>query len=77
MLEREYAFFQTHKDELRAKYPHKQLVIVGEAVWGVFDTPKDATLAASECLEPGTFMFKWSDDADEEITINPVVAYAG
>jgi hypothetical protein len=46
MFERENAFYEAHKTEFREKYLKKWLVIAGDALVGVFDTPKDAFLTA-------------------------------
>jgi hypothetical protein len=76
MFEREDAFFRAHQAEFEQKYPHKQMIIVGETVWGVFDTPEEAAAAAMERLESETYLIRWSDDKCKEITFGPVISYA-
>jgi len=38
MLERENKFYNEHKAEFHEKYLNKWLFIVGESLWGVFNT---------------------------------------
>jgi hypothetical protein len=54
----EKAFCETHKDELRQKYPDKHLIIVGEQIIGVYDNASDAYEDALKSYQPGHFMLK-------------------
>jgi len=56
MFERENAFYIAHQAEYKEKYFDKQLVIVGESLWGVFDTLKEAAQNALQHFEPGEFV---------------------
>jgi hypothetical protein len=56
MFEQESAFYKTHQSEFQEKYFDKWLVIIGESLWGVYDTARDAANAALGQYEPGTFM---------------------
>jgi hypothetical protein len=56
MLESENAFYALHQTEFHEKYQNKWLVIIGESLWGVFDTLRDAAQNALEHFEPGEFM---------------------
>ena len=56
MLERENAFYLTHKAEFKDKYYDKWLVIVNESLFGVYDTPKEAVTAVKGKYKPGDFL---------------------
>ena len=56
MFEREDKFYKAHQNEFKEKYFNKWLVIVGESLWGVFDTIADAAKNALQHFEPGDFM---------------------
>jgi hypothetical protein len=56
MFERENTFYTAHQAEFQEKYFDKQLVIVGESLWGVYDTMKEAAQNALKHFEPGEFM---------------------
>jgi len=56
MFEREEAFYSVHKTEFLKKYGNKWLVIVGESIWGIFNTLSDAAKCALQNFEPGDFM---------------------
>ena len=46
MLELEDAYYTEHKTEFHEKYSDKWLIIVGESLFGVYDTIADATKTA-------------------------------
>ena len=56
MFEQEDAFYIAHQAEFQEKYFGKWLVIVGESLWGVYDTIADAAKNALQHFEPGEFM---------------------
>jgi hypothetical protein len=66
MLDREQAYFEAHKDELREKYLGKRIVIAGEELKGVYDTDAEAYAAAVKTMKPGSFMIKPVTRTDEE-----------
>jgi hypothetical protein len=66
MLEKEQAFFETHKDELREKYAGKRIVIAEEEVKGAYSTDAEAYAAAVKTMKPGSFMIKLVTRTDEE-----------
>jgi hypothetical protein len=66
MLEKEQAYFETHKDELRQKYAGKRLVISGSEIKGVYDTDGEAFVAATRTMKPGDFMIKLVTRTEEE-----------
>jgi hypothetical protein len=66
MLDREQAYFEAHKDELRKKYLGKRIVIADEEIKGAYDTDAEAYAAAVKTLKPGSFMIKPVTQTDEE-----------
>jgi predicted restriction endonuclease len=70
-LEKEQAFYEVHRDELRAKYLGKRIVIVGNEILGVYDTDREAINETEKTRPLGTFMVKYIpvDPDDEVITI--------
>ncbi|MDR1194848.1 MAG: hypothetical protein LBL00_00035 [Endomicrobium sp.] len=66
MLEKEQAYFEAHKDELRQKYAGKRVVISGAEVKGVYNTDGDAFAAATKTMKPGDFMIKLVTHTEEE-----------
>jgi hypothetical protein len=66
MLDKEQAYFEAHKDELREKYLGKRIVIAGEEIKGAYDTDAEAYAAAVKTMKPGSFMIKPVTRTDEE-----------
>jgi hypothetical protein len=64
MLEREQAYFEAHKTELREKYQGKRVVIAGEEIKGAYDA--EAYAAAVKTMKPGSFMIKPVTKTDED-----------
>ena len=58
MFDKELKFFIDHQDELVAKHSGKTLVIRGENIEGVFETPLEAYLSAEKQFPVGTFMIQ-------------------
>lgn len=58
MFEAELNYFKAHQDELVAKHNGKTLVLRGETVEGVYDSPLDAYLSALKRFTAGTFMIQ-------------------
>ena len=54
----ELNYFIVHQDELVAKYSGKTLLLRGEAVEGVYDTPLLAYLEGQKRFALGTFMIQ-------------------
>lgn len=67
MLEKEYGYFQKHKDELKKKYLGKFIVIKGEAVIGVYSTAGEALKETSGKNEIGTFLIQEIVENDSDI----------
>jgi len=72
MLERENAFYTAHQAEYREKYLRKWLVITGESLFGVYDTPKAAFLAAQEHFKDNEFLLHRPVDDDMVLEIGPM-----
>jgi hypothetical protein len=58
VFEKEKAFCEAHRDELRRKYPGKHLIIVGDEVIGSYDNASDAYEEAVKSYTPGHFMLQ-------------------
>ncbi|GHV30574.1 hypothetical protein AGMMS4952_17790 [Spirochaetia bacterium] len=69
MLDREQAYYEAHKEELRAKYTGKKIIIAGDSIKGVYDTDGQAYRAAVQTmgLKSGTFMITDVDETGQEI----------
>ena len=66
MLEKEQAYYDEHKAEIREKYVGKRVVISGDSIKGAYDTDGEAYAAARKTMEPGEFMIKPVTRTDEE-----------
>ena len=73
-LERENAFYASHKAEFQKKYSDKWLVIVGESLWGVFEKFSDAAQAAFQKFKPGEFMIHTPNHDDLIIKMGPIIS---
>ena len=58
MFEKELNYFIKNQERLVEQYQNKVLIIKGEHVVGVSDTPLQAYLQASAQYQPGTFMIQ-------------------
>ncbi len=58
MLDKEYAYYIAHRDELLKQYKGKQLLIVGEKVVGVYDSEMQAYQEAIKKYQLGTFLMQ-------------------
>jgi len=68
MLEREYAFYEDNKAEIREKYLDKRIVIVGDQVVATYDDLEEAYLETIKTYTPGTFMLHHVPvNADDEV----------
>jgi hypothetical protein len=66
MFEKEEAFYEAHKEDIRAKYTGKRVLIAGQEIKGVFDSDGEAYRAAIETMKPGDFMIKPVTRTDDE-----------
>lgn len=69
MFESELKYFITHQSELVAKYDGKALVLRGDELVGVYDTPLQAYLEAQKQFAPGTFMIQPCAPGPEAYTV--------
>jgi hypothetical protein len=74
VLERESAFYTAHQAEFQEKYSDKWLIITGEELFGVFDTIKDAFIAAQGRFEDREFMLHRPADDGTVIEIGPIIS---
>jgi len=72
MLERESAFYKAHQAEYQEKYLNKWLVIANESLFGVYDTPKKAIIAAQEHFKDDEFLLHRPVDDDMVLEIGPM-----
>ena len=56
MLDKEYAFYQQNKDELKKKYLGKYIVIKGGLVLGAYNSNVEAVKESLKMEEMGTFL---------------------
>jgi len=73
-LEKENAFYASHKNEFRDKYFYKWLVIAGDSLWGVYDKFSDAAQAAFQNFKPGEFMIHTPSHDDIVIKMGPLIS---
>jgi hypothetical protein len=78
MLEKETAFYEAHREELRSKYHGKRVVIAGDQVLGIYETDHEAYEETVKTVTPGQFMIKYipEDPAEEIIYIYPIIQHA-
>ncbi len=67
MLEKEYEFYQTNKDEFVKKYIGKFIVIKNDAVIGVYTSPIEALRESVKTNEMGTFLIQEIKGNDEPV----------
>ena len=68
MLDREFKYYLTNKDELIKKYLGKYLIIKDETVDGVYDTEIDAYISGMSKFSLGTFLIQQCLPGDENYT---------
>jgi hypothetical protein len=79
-LEKEQAFYEANKAELRSKYAGKRVVITNNKILGVYDSDRKALQETTKTLPRGSFMVKYipENPQKEIIRLSPVgniVAY--
>ena len=58
-LEKEQAFYEANKDELRSKYAGKRVVIATNKVLGIYNTDREAIQETTKVMPRGSFMVKY------------------
>jgi hypothetical protein len=73
-LEKEQAFYEVHRTELRSKYIGKRVVIADDRVLGVYDSDREAIQETVKTRPLGSFMVKFIpvDPKKEIIRLSPV-----
>jgi hypothetical protein len=73
MLEKETAYYEAHRAELRAKYAGKRVVIAKDKILGIYDSDREAMRETVKILPRGSFMVKFIpvDPRKEVIRISP------
>lgn len=64
-LEKEFAYYKAHQEELVKKYQGKIVVIKGNKVIGVYDSELEAVTKTAETHEMGTFLVQKCDSGAE------------
>jgi hypothetical protein len=58
MFERENAFYEANREQIRQKYPGKEIVITGDEIIGVYDDLDTAVDETEKTRSLGTFCVK-------------------
>ena len=66
MLDTEYRFYLENQDKLAQEHLDKFLVIVGQEVVGVYDTPEEAYFESLKKYELGQFLIQKSETKENE-----------
>jgi len=69
MFDRELQFFIANQDRLVADHRGKTLILRGEEVVGVLDSPLEAYLEAIKSYEPGSFMIQPCAEGSDAYTV--------
>jgi uncharacterized protein (DUF2249 family) len=77
MFEQELQFFISNQEKFVKKYSGKTLVIVGEKILGVYNSPLEAYFEALKTQKLGTFMIQEVEKGPEAytVTISSLVNY--
>jgi len=73
-LEKEQAFYEANKDELRSKYAGKRVVIATNKVLGIYNTDREAIQETAKIMPRGSFMVKYIpvDPKKEKIRLSSI-----
>jgi len=73
-FEKEQAFYEANKAELRSKYAGKRVVIASDKVLGVYDSDRQAIRETTQTMPRGSFMVKYipTDPKKEVIRLSPI-----
>jgi len=77
MLDKEYKYYESHKEELIQKYAGKFIVIVESKIVGDFDSREEALTQSVKKLKIGTFLIQEikSNSSDETMMFHSQVAF--
>lgn len=70
MFEKELEFFVSHQGELVEKYRGRTLVLRGEEILGVYDSPLMAFSETAKTMKPGTFMIQRCVPGESAYTVS-------
>lgn len=73
VLAEETEFFETHKDELAAKYPNQHLLVKGKGVVGAFGTQTEAIAEGTRRFDRGPFLVRLAG-ADQPVFSIPALS---
>jgi len=73
-LEKEQAFYEANKAELRSKYAGKRVVIANNKILGIYDSDREAIRETVKIMPRGSFMVKYIpvDFQKEVIHLSPI-----
>jgi len=73
-LEKEHAFYEANKAELRSKYAGKRVVIATNKVLGIYNTDREAIQETAKIMPRGSFMVKYIpiDPKKEKIRLSSI-----
>ena len=73
-LEKEQAFYEANRTDLRSKYAGKRIVIANNKILGVYNSDREAVRETTKTLPRGSFMVKYipENPKKEIIQISPV-----
>jgi len=73
-LEKEQAFYEANRVELRSKYAGKRVVIATNKVLGVYNSDREAIQETAKTMPRGSYMIKYIpvDPKKEKIHLSPI-----
>jgi len=73
-LEKEQAFYEANRVELRSKYAGKRVVIASNKILGIYNSDREAIKETAKTMPRGSFMVKYipTDPKKEIIRLSPV-----
>jgi len=73
-FEKEQAYYEANRDDLRSKYAGRRIVIVNNKILGVYDSDREAIRETAKSLPRGSFMVKYIpiNPQKERIRLSPV-----
>ena len=73
-LEKEQAFYEANKTELRSKYAGKRVVIASNKILGVYESDREAMRETVKIMPRGSFMVKYipENPQKESMRISPI-----
>jgi len=73
-LEKEQAYYEANRADLRLKYAGKRVVIANNKILGVYNSDREAIRETAKTMSRGSFMVKYipENPKKEVIRISPV-----